>query len=394
MGALCLFGSVAVKDITTTGSPEYSQITHGGRLEAASRLFGIPVEQWLDLSTGISPYSWPVPTLPAKVWQRLPDEDDGLINAAASYYGCSRDFILPVPGSQFAIETIPQLIKKSSVAVPLWGYAEHAHSWIAAGHSLQCYKSFAELQKMVRSGSVDSAIVINPNNPTGEIIDNLDQLMELSTILGQQGGFLLVDEAFADLSDSSLCRFFSATAPANMVVLRSVGKFFGLAGLRLGFVVSNPALLQNLKQRLSPWAVNHPARWVGNLVLKDHHWHQLQRQRLAEVQQEWFTFLSALMPNFTWVTSGLFVTGFCGLAQCQLLYNELAQEGILVRLVNPAEEMPTELTLVVTDMMQTEERSTAAVRFGLPHKEDWPRCINTLSNVSKKLFGEMETAQC
>jgi histidinol-phosphate/aromatic aminotransferase/cobyric acid decarboxylase-like protein len=108
-------------------------LEHGGRLRAAAARYGIPLEDWLDLSTGINPQAWPVPPIPAEAWLRLPEEDDGLNEIAAAYYDCAADCLLPLPGSQAAIQLLPHLIAPSDVALLQPTYAEHPAAWRAAG---------------------------------------------------------------------------------------------------------------------------------------------------------------------------------------------------------------------------------------------------------------------
>src|SRR5690606_22076033 len=98
-----------------------SMLEHGGRLRAAARRYGIPLSDWLDLSTGVNPEGWPVPAVPPEVWVRLPEEDDGLERAASAYYGC--DSIFPVAGSQAAIQALPALLHAQRVGVIHPGYA-------------------------------------------------------------------------------------------------------------------------------------------------------------------------------------------------------------------------------------------------------------------------------
>ena len=245
---------------------------HGGALHRASAEFAIKPEHWIDLSTGISPNSWPVPTLPEQVWRSLPDAEDDLLATAANYYGCHKSELLPISGSQFAIEQIPQLIKTGSVAVAIWGYAEHSYRWQLAGHKLHWYSDYQQLEKLLSSGQVDSAVVINPNNPSTELFTQT-QLLTLLGMLQTSRGNLLVDEAFMDsCAEHSLCNLLAdQPCPEGLIILRSVGKFFGLAGIRLGFVIASENFIQCLEQQLSPWAVNHAARWIGQRALIDTH---------------------------------------------------------------------------------------------------------------------------
>lgn len=258
---------------------------HGGNLQQAVDTYGIPRADWLDLSTGIAPWSWPIPPLPAEVWQRLPEADGLLEQAAAHYYGAP---VLPVPGSQWAIQQLPTLFAPGRVWMAPQSYEEHRFWWQKQGHHLQ----FAEGLPATRDlQERDIVIVINPNNP-GAQQHSPAQLLALAEALALKQGWLIVDEAFMDPTPQhSLLPHLGATAP--VVVLRSMGKFFGLAGIRSGFVAGNAATRQILRDRLGPWAINHPAQWIALQALQDHPWHTEQRQRLQDHSAQ----LSALLGN-------------------------------------------------------------------------------------------------
>lgn len=348
--------------------------THGGALHRASAEFAIEPEKWIDLSTGISPNSWPVPALPEQVWRSLPDAEDNLLATAASYYGCRESELLPISGSQFAIEQIPQLIKTAAVAVPVWGYAEHSYRWQLAGHQLHWYSDYQELEMLVSSGQVNSAVVINPNNPSTELLTQA-KLLKLLGILQTRQGNLLVDEAFMDsCAEHSLCNLLAdRPCPAGLIILRSVGKFFGLAGIRLGFVIASGDCIQRLEQRLSPWAVNHIARWVGRHALTDSSWQQQQRQSLVNSSTDWRQQLQQLLPSFHWHRSDCFITAFADRQQCESLYRQLGQSAVLVRLLCSAR-----------DGLRDIEKSSgysdgAALRFGLPSPNQQPTVVERIS---------------
>ena len=206
-------------------------LEHGGRLRKAARTYGMAVEDWLDLSTGISPFAWPVGEIPAAAWQRLPEDDDGLVEIARAYYGAPN--VLPVAGSQAAIQALPMLRQRSRVGVIAPGYNEHAHVWQRAGHQVTCLSASLLLE---RADDFDVIILIHPNNPGAERFER-EALLTLHKQLSTRGGWLIVDEAFMDVTpDDSLCPL---AAHDGLVVLRSVGKFFGLAGARAGFVCAS-----------------------------------------------------------------------------------------------------------------------------------------------------------
>ena len=198
---------------------------HGGQLTLASELYSIPLEQWIDLSTGINPSCYPLPPVPSVIWQRLPEVNDGLENAATAFYGSNH--LLPVAGSQEAIQRLPLLRKKSRVGIISPAYHSHQNAWEVAGH---------EVIEISRDGlevalpTLDVLLLVNPTNPTAQRY-SLETLRCWHTQLLAQGGWLVVDEAFIDLTpEGSLIK---ADPEEGLIVLRSIGKFFGLAGIDL-----------------------------------------------------------------------------------------------------------------------------------------------------------------
>lgn len=309
-------------------------LEHGGRLIEAARRFGIPREGWLDLSTGIAPWPYPLPAVPAEVWQRLPEEDDGLDAAVTDCYGAAG---LAVPGTQWALETLPPLLPPGRVAMPQPIYAEHPAAWRAAGHTIVGWEDEA-----------DYAVLCQPNNPTGERYPRM-ALLELALRVR----LLLVDEAFLDATPEATL---IASAAENVVVLRSLGKFFGLAGLRIGFVFGPRQWLEALRSRLSPWAVSHPARWAARLALSDRDWQKQQRQRLAQASAR----LAALLDRHGLANTGAALFRYAPTPDAERLFTALARRGILVRrLTDPP-----------------------ALRVGLPADEaQWQRLEDTLKDL-------------
>ncbi len=303
---------------------------HGGNLTAAAQRYGVHIDKWLDLSTGISPWSWPVPTIPEQIWQRLPENDDSLEHAARNYY--QTNSLLAVPGSQFAIQTLPALFAASKVLMPARGYAEHQAAWAKAGHTIILYHDHEidDLEEKISHNNIDILLVINPNNPTTKII-NPQQLRNLHQLLQNKGGYLIVDEAFMDITpEHSLAKYCPSS---SLIVLRSLGKFFGLAGIRLGFVLAEQSLLEPLIHMLGPWAVTAPTRWVGAMALQDELWQQSQRPRLITSANKLATYLHNKLSkiNYSLAHTGLFITVDVAANYGDLIYEHLAMHGVLIR---------------------------------------------------------------
>ncbi len=293
---------------------------HGGQVLAAAKRYGIPRDGWLDLSTGINPMGWPVPGVPREVWNRLPEDDDGLVEAASDYYGGGP--IAAVPGTQAAIKLLPTLRPPARVAVLSPGYAEHRKAWDEAGHHARPV-GVDEIQSAV--DGCDVLVVSNPNNPDGHVFKP-EFLEDWRRRLAAKGGWLVIDEAFVDpVPELSLAARAGAQA---LVILRSMGKFFGLAGMRVGFVMAEPGLLARLQNRLGPWSVNGPGRWVARQALRDRDWQKKARKTLPALAEE----LKLLL-----MSRGVAPIGGTPLFQCirttraRALYEEFARRGILTR---------------------------------------------------------------
>jgi L-threonine-O-3-phosphate decarboxylase len=296
-------------------------LEHGGRLRRAAREYGIPLENWLDLSTGISPFGWPVPDIPSSAWRRLPEDDDGLVEAACAYYAAPQ--LLPVAGSQAAIQALPLLRPASRVGIMAPGYAEHAHAWRRAGHQVTMESADALLANL---GAWDALVLIHPNNPGGERFDPA-RLLQVHAELAARDGWLVVDEAFMDVTpQESLCRY---TASEGLVVLRSVGKFFGMAGARAGFACAAPALLAALQEQLGPWTLSGPARHILRRALADRAWHVQARVRLLETSER----LRALLAQHGWTpAAGCGLFQWCRGDDAPRIHRALAARGIFTRL--------------------------------------------------------------
>ena len=253
-------------------------VPHGG--EPAGLLTRAPdaPRPLIDLSTGINPWPYPVGEVAPEVWQRLPRQADTTAARAAlgAYLGLTDPdaHLALVPGSESAIQRLPEVIAPTRVAVLAPSYASHAAAWAAAGHAVTGLSAAA-------LGNSDAPVIVlaNPNNPDGTAFAAAD-LRTLAERLAARGGLLVVDEAFADLTPA---QSLAAEAPnLGAVVLRSFGKFFGLAGLRAGAVAGPPALLRRLEARMGAWPVSGPALAVLARAYRDTTWIAATRARLAD----------------------------------------------------------------------------------------------------------------
>ncbi|WP_182549497.1 threonine-phosphate decarboxylase CobD [Phyllobacterium myrsinacearum] len=240
------------------------QIEHGGALDRAMSRFGGRRDDWIDLSTGINPEVFPLPSIGSDVWNRLPDENllASALGAARKYYGASADAgIAAAPGTQALIQIMPDLTDHGEVAIIGPTYQEHQSSFGRAGWKVTLCDAISGIPQ-----SAKVVVIVNPNNPDGRIVAK-DTLLELAGTLHARGGFLIVDEAFADPHPETSIA--AQCGRDGLIVLKSFGKYFGLAGLRLGFALTNPALAGKLTERMGPWAVSGPALAIAKHAFSD-----------------------------------------------------------------------------------------------------------------------------
>jgi cobalamin biosynthetic protein CobC len=328
-----------------------ARIWHGGDLDEARRLFPQAPEPWIDLSTGINPIAYPVPPMPASLFERLPLPADhrDLEAAAAEAYGAEGTaMVVAAPGTQVLISLLPHLRPHSRVAILGSTYAEHAHSWRKAGHDV------VEIPSLDRLDPVDVLVVVNPNNPDGRLLKR-ETLLRLAENLRHQGGWLVVDEAFADFdAGESLV----PVLPSNAVVLRSFGKTYGLAGLRIGFALAPEPIATTLRSALGPWAVSGPAIEAGRKALRDREWLQAARAARAADAGRLDSLLSSVADA---PMCGTILYRLLESPRAPELFEVLGQHGIWVRRF---------------------QYSPHLLRFGLPGNEvEWQRLETVLTQL-------------
>ncbi|MCU0831201.1 MAG: threonine-phosphate decarboxylase CobD [Rhizobiaceae bacterium] len=255
--------------------PPVDGIAHGGGLARAIADHGGSVDDWLDLSTGINPDPAPLAPFPNRLWHALPDDDltQAAIAAARAGYGVpAAASILPAPGVQALIQLLPWVRPGAKAAVlgPTYGEYVHVFQSLGAGAS--------EVDSPDALADAPIAVIVNPNNPDGRCIDR-QTVVALARAKADAGGLLIVDEAFADLyPDVSVAHL--AGMP-GLLVLKSFGKFYGLAGLRLGFALGDAVTTNRLAALLGPWAVSGPALAAGAALLPDRDLRQSIAEKIA-----------------------------------------------------------------------------------------------------------------
>lgn len=256
-------------------------MNHGGDLSEAIAHYGGAPQDWLDLSTGINPQPWPVPAhLFVDTLHRLPAraDEEALFEAARKAYNVPKQAaIVPAPGTQALIQWLPHLASPGTVAILGPTYSEHAQSWQRAGRIV------IELSEIENSpGDAKHLVIVNPNNPDGRIL-SFTHIARVAEEIKRRGGWLIVDESFVDIDPAISCAELCAYLP--VVVLRSFGKFFGLPGLRLGFLIAEPRIVTSVQAALGPWCVATPALTIGTAALDDHAWAKATRANLKTMAE-------------------------------------------------------------------------------------------------------------
>jgi cobalamin biosynthetic protein CobC len=329
-------------------------LLHGGDLGAARRLFPDAPEPFIDLSTGINPHSYPVPRLSPDLFARLPEPAAlaRLAATAARAYGApSPEHVIPAPGTQILLPSVAALVPPGRAAVLGPTYAEFSRAAALAGHDVTEVRDIGQLR------DADLAVVANPNNPDGRVF-NKRELLDLADARSRRDGLLVVDEAFMDVGPvgASLC---GEVARRNIVVLRSFGKFFGLAGLRLGFALAKPELAARLSASLGPWAVAGPAIAIGETALADRPWANAMRERLDGEARRLDIMLAG--PGIE-VVGGTWLFRLVRAPAADRLFHHLGRAGIVVR------RFP---------------EHTAWLRIGIPSSEAaWDRLRGSLASFA------------
>lgn len=306
---------------------------HGGKVEAARALFPEVRSAWIDLSTGISPWAYPHERIDDSAFTRLPDPEAiaALETAAARSFGVTdAACVVATPGSDLALRLLGPMYAGRRVAVVRPGYSGHVLAW---GDVAPTPIQGDDLEQAARVHDV--VVLANPNNPDGRLLSR-ERLLAVHTELAAREGTLIVDEAFADvLPAQSVCQWLRD----GLIVFRSFGKFFGLAGLRLGFVLAAERASRRFRHALGDWPVSGPALAVGTAAYRDLEWQAMQRERLISTAAR----LDALLARagFT-ITGG---TALFRLARCvdaDAAFRHLASHGILTR---PFSSNPTLLRI-------------------------------------------------
>ncbi|MEM5584832.1 threonine-phosphate decarboxylase CobD [Roseibium sp. AS2] len=335
-----------------------SLMEHGGDLSEAVERFGGPADTWLDLSTGINPYAYPLPEdLPASAWTRLPAKaaEERLATAARLAYRVPDHLgLVTAPGTQVLLSLLPLVLPEGPVAIATPTYSSHKKVWVREGREPVEVSSAYALPADARI-----VVLVNPNNPDGRLID-VKSLLEIARALSERGGFLVLDEAFADVMPGA--SLLPHLGNENVLVMRSFGKFFGLAGLRLGFLAGPQEVTARLSGLLESWSLSGPALEIGVAALRDTSWQDRMNRQLVD---EMADLTLTLSRHGLSVFGGTPLYALAGLRNARDMHEALARRRIWTRIFDYA---PT------------------WIRFGLPGgPANLARLSDALADAQKEL---------
>jgi cobalamin biosynthetic protein CobC len=323
---------------------------HGGRLVEARSLFPQAQQPWVDLSTGINRRSYPAPRATSVARNRLP-EPMQLVEleetAAEAFEIDDPARVVAVAGTELALRLLPHALELREAAVLGPTYSSHADAWARASSNVRRVTDTTLHSCLDRPLALT---VVNPNNPDGRALPR-ERLLELHDSLANHGGALIVDEAFADTDPSiSVSAIAGGPRASRMIVLRSFGKFYGLAGIRLGFIIAAPSIARSVRTLIGEWPLSADALAAGRAAYADHEWSARMRVLLNRSASR----LDALLRR-----SGFEIVGGTSLyrlvrsADARRRFLQLLQAGVLVRPFDHDETL---------------------LRFGVPHgRSEWER---------------------
>lgn len=312
-------------------------IPHGGRLAKAQADHPSAPRPWLDLSTGVNPHGWRKGRASTSALARLPDPEDTaeLEAVAASAFGVDAACVVAIAGAEAGLRRLPEMIDARNVAIASPTYGSHADAWRLAGRAVR-----ETARNRLFEDDADLFVVVNPNNPDGAISPGSE------LVKAAAGRWLIIDESFVELApDMSAAHLVGS----RTLVLRSFGKFFGLPGVRLGFILCDAALAARFRRRNGDWPVGVDALSMGRAAYADTAWSERTRSLLDKAAER----LDRMLTD-----TGFDIVGGASLfrlARCEDAARRaeaLARQGVLVR---------------------TFAHDQTLIRFGLPERKHWRR---------------------
>lgn len=303
-------------------------LIHGGAIDQMRTAFPNAPEPWIDLSTGINPWPYPHIDLSPASLADLPTKAmyDACREAMGSALGAAPETLLLSPGSELLIRLLPDIIRPRRIAVLSPTYGDHVAAWKTAGAEV-----IQTQDPLSYSGRVDAIVLCHPNNPDGRLFD-LGALETARQTLAARGGWLIIDEAYADLIPS--LSFAPKGGADGLIILRSFGKFFGLAGVRLGAMLAPNTVRKAMAERLGIWPVSGAALEIGARGYADTDWQTQTRKRLSVTARELDVALKAAGLN---LVGGTDLFRLVETNDAHAVFRYLANAGLYVRRFNWSE---------------------------------------------------------
>lgn len=297
-------------------------LLHGGALDRMRDAFPNAPEPWIDLSTGINPWAYPVGTIPEAPLRHLPTQGayEACRQAMARSMMAPPESLVLAPGSELLIRLLPTIIRPKKVAILSPTYGDHLAVWNRADTDI-----VETAEPLAMAGEVDAIVICNPNNPDGRSFEP-GILLQTAASLAGRGGWLIVDEAYAELDPGSSLA--SSGGADGLIVLRSFGKFFGLAGLRLGALLAPEPVRISMQKLLGVWPVSGPALHIGAKACSDLEWQDRTRFQLTEAKVH---LDSTLRSHGVKIVGGTALFRLVETDNASAFWEKLAQAGIYVR---------------------------------------------------------------
>ena len=318
-------------------------LLHGGNIYYYSEKYGIPPERILDFSASINPLGAPKAALKAikdalPMLANYPDPSVGeLKEAVSAETGVGFESILAGNGSTELIYLFPRYFRPKTALVLAPTFSDYSRALALSGCAVRHFglreadgfvPDMARLEKA--AAGADLVVLCNPNNPTGTLLER-DALSRLAGTLVGAGKQVVIDEAFIEYAPGeSLIR--EAAKRRGLIVLRNFTKFYGMPGLRLGYLCAHPSLVKKLDEAKEPWSVNTLAVKAAVAALSDK---GFTRKSLRVFREEQAFMLGAL-GNIGGVkvfpsSANFFLVRLPENAEAGPLSERMAEKGILIR---------------------------------------------------------------
>ena len=317
---------------------------HGGNVWLAEETYGVQQEQILDFSANINPLG-PSPKAITAL-QRSVDQirhypepqARALRGELAKVTGVPEELLILGNGAAELIYALGRVLKPKRVLLPTPTFSEYAEGFtevVPVFLPLNPVNDFALLaeaiEPVVQRG--DLLIICNPNNPTGQLVDQ-QQLRALLDKVGQLGANLLIDEAFMDFVEPEQSLLKEIQHHPHLLILRSLTKFFAIPGLRLGYLAASTKVVESLHKVLPPWRVNHLAQVAGVASLQDQTYIQQTLELVDQQRAMLFSALAGIPGLRPLAPAANFILVDCHASgiTAREIQNYLGPRGILIRL--------------------------------------------------------------